>query len=298
VFLCGTAPRADATQLTVTSTASFPTTYTAFTDSVTQQDVFFPSQAIATINPFNAALGTLDKVSINWDFGGSFTGTAGSNSGSATFSIGGNAYVNTSNYSGGGGGGSNNAGPGVTFSASQSNGVIDQDFLPAGAGQAYDPALLAAFTGANPYTVTFFSGGRYFYYNSVVSGTATSYRDVAVTYTYTAAPSAVPEIDPATGGSALSLVVGLAARQTFGRPGSSRRARRASTLAPPWSACFATNIPDLRGLPEVVRRGHRARRRSNSPSDPITRARALTKQFGSISGTDEERGLARRKPMA
>ena len=240
VFFCGTAPRADATQLTVTATASFPTTYTAFTDTVPTQQVFFPSPAVvATINPFNAALGTLDKVSIHWDYGGSFTGTVGT----------------------------------------------------------YDPALLAAFTGLNPYTVTFNNfGSWYFSYNSVVSGTATSYRDVSVTYTYT--PSAVPEIDPATGGSALSLVVGLAARQTFGRPGSSRRARRASTLAPPRSACFATNIPDLRGLPEVVRRGHRARRRSNSPSDPITRARALPKQLGSISGTDEERGLARRKPMA
>ena len=74
----------------------------------------------------------------------------------------------------------------------------------------YDPALLAAFTGLNPYTVTFDNfGSWYFSYNSVVSGTATSYRDVSVTYTYT--PSAVPEIDPATGGSALSLVAGLAA---------------------------------------------------------------------------------------
>lgn len=209
VLLCGTALRADATQLTVTATASFPTTYTAFTDTVPTQDVFFPSQAIATINPFNAALGTLDKVSINWDFGGSFTGTVGTSSGSATFSIAGTAFVNTTSYSSGGGGGSNAAAPGVTFSASQSNGVIDNDFLPANSGVTYNPALLAAFTGANPYTVTFFSGGRYFYYNSVVSGTATSYRDVSVIYTYT--PSAVPEIDPATGGSALSLVAGLAA---------------------------------------------------------------------------------------
>jgi len=210
VFFCGTALRADATPLTVTATASFPTTYTAFTDTVPTQDVFFSGPAIATINPFNAALGTLDKVSINWDFGGSFTGTVGTSSGSATFSIAGTAYVNTTSYSGNGGGGSNGAAPGVTFSASQSNGVIDNDFLPANAGVTYDPALLAAFTGANPYTVTFNNGGsRYFYYNSVVSGTATSYRDVSVTYTYT--PSAVPEIDPATGGSALSLVAGLAA---------------------------------------------------------------------------------------
>ena len=211
VFLCGTAPRADATQLTVTSTASFPTTYTAFTDSLTSQNVFFPSQAIATINPFNAALGTLDKVSIHWDFGGSFTGTAGSNSGSAAFSIAGSAYVNATSYSGGGGGGSNNAGSGVTFSASQSKSTIYQNFLPAGAGVNYDPAILAAFTGPNPYTVTFEDLNRYFYYTSVASGTATSYRDVAVTYTYTAAPSAVPEIDPATGSCALALVVGLAA---------------------------------------------------------------------------------------
>ena len=263
---------------------------------MTTQDVFFANAlATATINPFEAALGTLDKVTINWDFGGSFTGTVGASSGSASLSIAGTAYGNTTSYSGSGG--SNGAASGVTFSASQSNSTIYNDFLPSNAGVTYSPAILAAFTGANPYTVTFNNGGgRYFYDHSVASGTATSYRDVVVTYTYTT--SAVPEIDPATGGSALPLVVGLAARQTFGRPGSSRQARRASTLAPPWSACFATNIPDLRGLPEVVRRGHRARRRSNSPSDPITRARALTKQLGSISGTDEERGLARRKPMA
>ena len=211
VFFCGTAPRADATQLTVTATASFPTTYTAFTDTVPTQQVFFPSPAVvATINPFNAALGTLDKVSIHWDYGGSFTGTVGTSSGSATFSISGTVYVNTTSYNGGGGDGYNNADPGVTFSVSQSNGVIDNDFLPSDAGVTYDPALLAAFTGLNPYTVTFDNfGSWYFSYNSVVSGTATSYRDVSVTYTYT--PSAVPEIDPATGGSALSLVAGLAA---------------------------------------------------------------------------------------
>ena len=103
VFFCGTAPRADATQLTVTATASFPTTYTAFTDTVPTQQVFFPSPAVATITPFNAALGTLDKVSIHWDYGGSFTGTVGTSSGSATFSISGTVYVNTTSYNGGGG---------------------------------------------------------------------------------------------------------------------------------------------------------------------------------------------------
>jgi hypothetical protein len=49
-----------------------------------------------------------------------------------------------------------------------------------------------------------------------------SYRDVVVSYTYT--PSAVPEIDPATGGSALSLVAGVLAM-------IEQRRRRATLVA-------------------------------------------------------------------
>lgn len=208
-FFCGTVPPAEATPLTVTTTANFPTTFTAFTDDPNQQSVAFANagKATAMINPFNAALGTLDKVTIRWDFGGSFSGTAGVGPGAVNWSIGGSTYVNLIAYGGGGSGNGNGASAGVAFTATQPNTAINKDFLPSEAGVNYDPGILTAFTGASPYSVTFEASGNYFYYTSVASGTATSYRDVAVTYTYTA----VPEIDPATGGSALSLLIGLAA---------------------------------------------------------------------------------------
>jgi hypothetical protein len=198
----------------ISQTAQFRTSFSAFADSSTQQTLSFDNSGVASaqMNPFNASLGTLDKVNINWDIGLSFSGTTGSSGGSAgTSSFGGNEYVNTINYSNTGTGTGGGGGPNSSVSFSTTNQTYGHyEFLLANAGGTYDAGIWSAFTGASPYTVSFDTGSSYyFYYTGIASGAMSSYRDVVVSYTYT--PSAVPEIDPATGSSALSLVAGVLA---------------------------------------------------------------------------------------
>lgn len=202
---------AEATQLVISATANFPTSFSAFTDNSTKQFLYFDNGGVASapVSPFNASFGTLDKVNIDWDFGGSFSGTTGSTTGSVGFSIGGQVYVNSILYNGSGNGNGNGAGPYSALTVPLSNTAIHYEFLPPNTGVTYNPAIWTAFSGPSPYTVSFNTGtGSYSNYTAIASGTLSTYRNVVVSYTYTAAPSSVPEIDPNTLGSVLALVLG------------------------------------------------------------------------------------------
>ncbi len=207
------AAQAEATQLVISGSANFPTSFTAFTDSVSTAYLYFDNSGVASapMTPFNASLGTLDKVNVDWDFGGSFNGTTGSSGGGAGIGFGGSMYVNSISYAGNGGGnGIDGIAPSTLFSFTVSNVATHNEFLSSEAGVSYSSAIWAAFTGVSPYTVSLDSGtGSYGSYDGVASGTMTTYRNVIVSYTYT--PSAVPEIEPATGSSDLSLVAGVLA---------------------------------------------------------------------------------------
>ena len=211
----------------ITQSAQFRTSFSAFTDDSNQQTLSFDNSGVASaqMTPFNASLGTLNKVNINWSMGLSFSGTTGSSGGTAgTSQFGGDEYVNANTYSTTGGGNGGGGPPGTSVSFSATNGTNGQyEFLLANAGTTYNAAIWSAFTGASPYTVSLDTGSSYYFaYTGIASGTMSSYRDVVVSYTYT--PSAVPEIDPATGGSALSLVAGVLAM-------IEQRRRRATLVA-------------------------------------------------------------------
>ena len=196
---------AEATQLVISATANFPTSFSAFTDNSTKQFLYFDNGGVASapVSPFNALLGTLDKVNIDWDFGGSFSGTTGSTTGSVGFSFGGQVYVNSISYNGSGNGNGNGADPYSALTVSLSNTAIHNEFLPS------STPIWTALSGLSPYTVSFNTGtGSYSNYTAIASGTLSTYRNVVVSYTYTAAPSSVPEIDPNSLGSVLALVAG------------------------------------------------------------------------------------------
>jgi hypothetical protein len=196
---------AEATQLVISATTHFPTSFSAFTDSSTKQYLYFDNGGVASapVTPFNASLGTLDKVNIDWDFGGSFSGTTGSTIGSVGFSFGGQVYVNSISYNGSGNGNGNGADPYSALTCPLSNTAIHNEFLPS------STPIWTALSGPAPYTVSFNTGTTaYFNYTAIASGTMSTYRDVVVSYTYTAAPSSVPEIDPSSIGSVLALVLG------------------------------------------------------------------------------------------
>jgi hypothetical protein len=192
---------------TLTQSGTFHTTYTSFTETISTQFLYFPNSGLASapMNPFNASLGTLDKVTIEWNFGQSFNGLSGTSNGSGGgnffMNIGGNFSVNSMGSYGGGsqtGSASNNS-PNTVMSGTQANAQNIKDFTSA------DASYWTVFTGLSPYTVNCNSIPSYYaLYGNVASGTSTTYRDVTVTYDYTA----VPEIDPAGMGSVLALVTG------------------------------------------------------------------------------------------
>jgi hypothetical protein len=192
---------------TLTQSGTFHTTYTSFTESISNQSLYWPNSGLASapMNPFNASLGTLDKVTIEWNFGQSFTGLSGTSNGSGGgnffMNIGGSFSVNDmGSYSGGYQGGSaSNSSPNTVMSGTQANSQKIKEFTSA------DASYWTVFTGLSPYTVKFNSAPSYYAsYVNIASGTSTTYRDVTVTYDYTA----VPEIDPASFGSVLALVTG------------------------------------------------------------------------------------------
>jgi hypothetical protein len=172
-------------------TTSFTTSFTAFDPALSSQYVYFNNSTVSlNVNPFNSSLGTLVKVEINWDFGGSFTGTTGSSGGSASLGFGGSFYVNSIGYGGSGNGNSSGAFANLPFSFTMTDpSSSNYSFVPANAGVTYDPALLTIFTGGNQYSVSFDAGNSgYGLWSGIASGTMSTYRNVTVIYTYDAVP--------------------------------------------------------------------------------------------------------------
>lgn len=193
---------------TITQTASFPTRVTGFTSSPSPQYLYLENSGTATapMNPFDSSLGTLNNVTVDWSFGQSFSGNTGSGGGGVTLAMGGTVYVNDVGYNGDGGGNGGGAPPFTSLSVTQANSHITNQFTSLNA----PPPIWSAFTGGSAYDVTFVvNPSWYIQYSGIVQGLSRTYRDVTVTYDYTAAPpSSVPEIDPAGMGSVLALVAG------------------------------------------------------------------------------------------
>ena len=144
--------------------------------------------------PFDPALGTLTSFTINWSTTLTASGTvspSASEIGGVTLQIGGNFYLNSDNYSGTGGGGGNAGGPGSVINPVVATAGESKTFQVAGAGTAYNPALLTAVTGTADlslsYRGTLGSQGNLaqITYNALSNLSGTYEGTVTLTYTYT-----------------------------------------------------------------------------------------------------------------
>ncbi|MEI7900901.1 MAG: hypothetical protein WCK89_11655 [bacterium] len=155
----------------------------------------------ADMQPFNAALGTLQSFTVKWEVSGLLSGTGGPEGGSASgnFTNPDGCYFMIAGgiHGGGGGGNGNGAGPGQSFEVIfPATGPIfsEQTFTVANAGVSYDPAILAAITGTSSFPVAFTSAANVSYGN-VVNLAASVSGKVTFTYTY----------EPASGGTTVLL---------------------------------------------------------------------------------------------
>jgi len=153
--------------------------------------VFF----IANLQPFDAALGTLQSFTVKWEVNGLLTGTVGPDTGGSasgsfggTFRIAGNAY----DGAGGGTGGGADAGRPLEMKFPSGPIVSQKDFAVTAAGVKYDPAILAAVTGGNPLAVTCTgvdnASVAIVHYSNVVKLAARMTAKVTLTYTYEPPP--------------------------------------------------------------------------------------------------------------
>ncbi len=201
-----------ATTASVSQTFNFPFSFSGVTTSSSGQSVFFPNSGnnVATVLPFNTALGTLNSVDLNWDWGISFSGesSGGVNGGSVSLNMGGSTYVGAVSYSGSGTGGGNSVGPNTQFSAVAPQAFVHKNYTAAGAGLTY-AAIWTAISGNSSYAAKLVLGGPQTY-TDLASGTFTANTDLVVTYNYTAA--AIPE--PSSTCALLGLcALGLVARR-------------------------------------------------------------------------------------
>lgn len=151
----------------------------------------------AVFNPFDSGLGTLNSFTIAWSFILATNATTGGSGGSIGASLSGSYSIDAIGYSGNGGGFGNGNGPNSPVSANTSNLASSITFLPADAGDSYDPAILATITGGSPYTLTWGSLGSgllgTFSLTDISTAIVTIEPGSGVTVTYDYTPSAIPE---------------------------------------------------------------------------------------------------------
>jgi MYXO-CTERM domain-containing protein len=115
----------------------------------------------ASLDPFSAALGTLESITITWTLAGNFSGTIAAPGGGVSAGYNGNflvqslTYPTSPNGSGAGGGGNGSGGPGgmmvsAPLTAPGNPLSFTRTFFVADAGSDYDAGILAAFTGGSP----------------------------------------------------------------------------------------------------------------------------------------------------
>ena len=148
-----------------------------------------------TLDPFNTALGTLERVTIVWSFGLTISGIAGENA-SVYMQLAPTGWVNTTHFA--------TLGhavislqplPGTFQSSSTVNYGDSMNFTAANAGVTCNPAFWPIVSGASSFQAKLgpFEGGMqnggYANYYRLTSGTVTTSIDLVATYTYSAIPT-------------------------------------------------------------------------------------------------------------
>lgn len=190
--------------VTSVQTFSASDSFSSFNPASSSQQTYYSPVPSFSVQPFNASLGTLTKTTIVWATTAAFNGTVGSAAatGSASFSFGGSYYVDGVSYAGNGTGNGSGGNPSDTFSVSIASYGDTEEFLSSNAGVTYDPNILADFTGALAFPITYEntsnpSNSPYrFAYTNISSGSASFTTTASVTYDYVAAPSAAAAPGP------------------------------------------------------------------------------------------------------
>jgi len=168
----------------------------------------------ANLQPFNAALGALQSFTVTWEVSVLLSGFGGPDTGgNASCTLGGSFHIAGSAYSGGGTGNGNGTGPGQFFEVTVPPIINSNTLTVANAGVNYDPAILAAVTGASPFGVAFNSAvpvsyGTVSNFAASVSGTVT------LTYTYEPAAAAPTVWGITTDGSGNVIIHGTTTATT------------------------------------------------------------------------------------
>lgn len=147
---------------------------------------------IFAVTPFSASLGSLVSTTITWTTSYAVTGEVGSAavSGAVSAGYGGGLFVNDSNYNGYGNGAGDGGPTGYTLAITAGPSEVTDTFLSAEAGTLYDPSILDAFLGINPYSISFINSEApnstpYFVnYTNLLGGAATATSSATVTYEY------------------------------------------------------------------------------------------------------------------
>ena len=111
--------------------------------------------------PFDPDLGTLTSFTITWSTSLTASGIvspSASGSGGLTLQIGGDFYLNSDQYSGTGGGNGNGGVPGSVINPVVATAGESKVFQVAGAGTAYNPAILTAVTGSSNFSLSYLGG--------------------------------------------------------------------------------------------------------------------------------------------
>jgi hypothetical protein len=147
------------------------------------------------LSPFDPSLGTLTSFTINWSTSLTASGTvspSAQGAGSFNMQIGGNFYLNSAQYSGAGGGGGNGGGPGSVINPVVATAGESKVFQVAGAGTAYNPAILTAVTGSSDFSLSYIGGtitspGNFanITYSGLSNLNSLLEGSVTLTYTYT-----------------------------------------------------------------------------------------------------------------
>ena len=149
-FLALGAPSAQAQ----TVLQDFEDTYSLYIPTFGNGTAYGPPSTF-TVLPFDGALGSLLSTTITWETSGLGRSVASSNGGALTLTNSGGTLVNSSIYDGYGRGVGGGAGPNQLFFVILTGNGLTTTFLPPNVSSSYDPVIWAAFTGLNPFTISY-----------------------------------------------------------------------------------------------------------------------------------------------
>ncbi len=145
----------------------------------------------ATLQPFDASLGTLQSFTITCQLQGQLSGQVGSEgeTGAVSAGMGGAFLINGDGFTGAGGGGGSLDAPffaGQPIEVPFSIEPFEQTLLVSDAGGTLNPRIIETITGSAPFTLSYTSGVNVFYTN--VADLSVSFdATITLVYNYTTA---------------------------------------------------------------------------------------------------------------